>query len=127
MDHSIKAPSKPGIRALECLNFFMADVQAGIGPFLGVFLQAQGWRTGAIGAVMTLGGLVGMVATAPAGALVDATARKRALVVISSILTVLASAALLLSHSMWMVATSQIATALAGVVCLKCSTPLAAT
>jgi MFS family permease len=106
--------NKPGIRALECLNFFMADVQAGIGPFLGVFLQARSWHTGAIGAVMTLGGMVGMLATAPAGALVDATHRKRALVVISSILTVSASALLLLSPKMLVVASSQIATALAG-------------
>ena len=106
--------NKPGIRALECLNFFMADVQAGIGPFLGVYLQARNWHTGAIGAVMTLGGIVGMLATAPAGALVDATHRKRALVVISSILTVTASAVLLLSPKMWVVASSQIATALAG-------------
>lgn len=29
-------------RPLEALNFFMADMQAGIGPFLGVFLQQHG-------------------------------------------------------------------------------------
>lgn len=108
--------AKPGIRALECLSFFMADVQAGIGPFLGVFLLAQGWKTGAIGAVMTLGGVVGMIATAPAGALVDATHHKRLLVVGSSIFTVLASALLLVSPAMLVVASSQIATALAGAV-----------
>jgi hypothetical protein len=34
------------IRPLEALNFFMADMQAGIGPFLGVFLLAHGWRSG---------------------------------------------------------------------------------
>ena len=28
---------------LESLNFFMADMQSGIGPFLGVFLQGYGW------------------------------------------------------------------------------------
>jgi MFS family permease len=108
--------AKTGIRALECLSFFMADVQAGIGPFLGVFLLAQGWRTGAIGAVMTLGGVVGMLATAPAGAWVDATRRKRSLIVVSSIFTVLASALLLVSPAVTVVATSQIATALAGAV-----------
>jgi hypothetical protein len=32
-------PSR-GIRPLEALNFFMADMQAGIGPFVGVFLLA---------------------------------------------------------------------------------------
>ena len=30
--------------ALQALNFFMADMQAGIGPFLGVFLQQRGGR-----------------------------------------------------------------------------------
>ncbi len=44
----------------------MADAQAGIGPFLGVFLQAQGWPPDAIcGAVMTLGGVAGMLMTSP--------------------------------------------------------------
>lgn len=103
-----------GKHPLEALNFFMADVQAGIGPFLGVFLLARGWHTDAIGAVMTLGGVVGMLATAPAGALVDSTRHKRALVVVSSVLTVLASLLLLVSPSPWMVASSQVATALAG-------------
>lgn len=106
--------TKPGLRALEALNFFMADVQAGIGPFLGVFLQAKGWGAGSIGSVMTIGGLAGMVVTGPAGALIDASRNKRALVVIASIFTLLASALLWVSPSFAMVATSQIATAIAG-------------
>ena len=65
-------------RALEALNFFMADMQAGIGPFLGVFLLAHGWDSGLIGTVMTIGGVAGMIMTAPAGALIDATSHKRA-------------------------------------------------
>ena len=46
---------------LQALNFFMADMQAGIGPFLGVFLLAHGWQSGLIGSVMTIGGVAGMV------------------------------------------------------------------
>jgi hypothetical protein len=42
-------PSRQTRTALEALNLFMADMQAGIGPFLGVFLQQRGWKTGAIG------------------------------------------------------------------------------
>ena len=49
-----------GIAALESLNFFMADMQAGIGPFLGVFLLAHGWESGLIGTVMTIGGVAGI-------------------------------------------------------------------
>ncbi|MEW9584471.1 MFS transporter [Paraburkholderia sp. DGU8] len=101
-------------RALEALNFFAADVQAGIGPFLGVFLQARGWGTDLIGTVMTIGGIAGMVATSPAGALVDATRHKRALVVVAGVMTVAASGLLWISHDYWMVAASQVATAITG-------------
>jgi MFS family permease len=100
--------------ALEALNFFMADMQAGIGPFLGVFLQQRGWATGAIGLVMTLGGIAGVVVTAPAGALIDATRRKRLYVILSGLFTVLASSLIWASQAFWVIAGSQIATAIAG-------------
>ncbi len=100
--------------ALEALNFTMADMQAGIGPFLGVFLQGKGWATGAIGTVMTIGGVAGMLMTAPAGAMIDATRKKRIAVIVSGIFTVLASTLIWFSQSVWVVATSQIATAVAG-------------
>ena len=99
---------------LQSLNFFMADMQAGIGPFLGVFLLAHGWESGLIGSVMTIGGVAGMLMTAPAGALVDATSRKRLYVIVPGICVVLASTIVLLSQSFWLVAASQVATAIAG-------------
>jgi MFS family permease len=102
------------IRPLEALNFFMADMQAGIGPFLGVFLLAHGWKSGLIGSVMTIGGIAGMAMTAPAGALVDATSRKRLYVIVPGVCTVLASMIILLSQNFWLVAVSQVATAIAG-------------
>jgi MFS family permease len=92
----------------------MADMQAGIGPFLGVFLLAHGWQSGMIGSVMTIGGIAGVLMTAPAGALVDATTRKRLYVIVPGIFTLLASVIILLSQNFWLVATSQIATAIAG-------------
>jgi MFS family permease len=99
---------------LLSLNFFMADMQAGIGPFLGVFLLAHGWETGLIGTVMTFGGVAGMLMTTPAGALVDATKRKKLYVIIPGICTVIGSGIVLLSQSFWLVAASQVATAIAG-------------
>ena len=101
-------------RSLQALNFFMADMQAGIGPFLGVFLQQRGWQTGPIGSVMTAGGVAGMLMTAPAGAFIDHTTRKRWVVVITGICTVLASFLILWSQSGVVVTVSQIATAIAG-------------
>jgi MFS family permease len=99
---------------LLALNFFMADMQAGIGPFLGVFLLAHGWSSGLIGTVMTAGGIAGMLMAAPAGALIDATRRKRLYVIIPGICTVIASGIVLLSQDFWLVALSQVATAISG-------------
>jgi MFS family permease len=103
-----------GRPALRSLNFFMADMQAGVGPFLGVFLLAHGWRSGAIGTVMTIGGIAGVVMAAPAGAWVDSSHHKRWLVTIPGLCTVFASAVILLWQSFWPVALSQVGTAIAG-------------
>jgi MFS family permease len=92
----------------------MADVQAGIGPFLGVFLVAHGWQSGSIGSVMTIGGIAGMVMMAPAGAFIDETTHKRICVIVLGICTVLASMIILVSQLFWVVALSQVATAIAG-------------
>jgi MFS family permease len=92
----------------------MADMQAGIGPFLGVFLLAHGWESGLIGTVMTVGGVAGMLMTTPAGALVDATKRKKLCIIVPGICTVIASGIVLLSQSFWLVTLSQVATAIAG-------------
>ena len=80
------------LAALNALNFFIADVRDGLGPFLGVFLQEHGWSPATIGLAMSLGGAAGMVASTPIGLLVDATRRKRALLVIASTCIVLACA-----------------------------------
>lgn len=65
--------------ALLAMAFFMADVNNAVGPFLGVFLQGYGWAPGPIGSVMTAGGVASLLASAPIGALVDATTHKRSL------------------------------------------------
>src|ERR1700683_4417274 len=92
----------------------MADMQAGIGPFLGVFLLAHGWESGLIGTVMTVGGVAGMLMTTPAGALVDAIRHKKLCIIIPGICTVIASGIVLLSQSFWLVTLSHVSTAIAG-------------
>jgi MFS family permease len=99
---------------LLCLNFFMADMQSGIGPFVGVFLLSHGWGSGLIGTVMTIGNVAGMLITIPVGAAVDTTNHKRAWVVIPGFCVVAASAMILISQQFWVVATSQVATSIAG-------------
>lgn len=99
---------------LLALNFFMADMQSGIGPFVGVFLQAHGWASGLIGSAMTLGNVAGMLIQTPVGGFIDTTNYKRSWVVAPGIGVVLASAIILVSQNFWAVAASQIATSIAG-------------
>ncbi|MFK8250032.1 MFS transporter [Ancylobacter terrae] len=95
------------LAALASLNLFLSDVRDGLGPFLGVFLQQKQWSPGEIGLVMTIGGLAGMVATLPMGALVDSSRAKRAIVVVGSAVVIAASIAILLAPSFGVVAVAQ--------------------
>jgi predicted MFS family arabinose efflux permease len=94
--------------ALNALNFFMADVQAGLGPFLGVFLQARHWSPAQIGIVMTIGGIAGTAVTTPLGALVDVSRSKRAFIVTAGSVIALASCAIWLRPSFPVVSAAQI-------------------
>lgn len=75
---------------LSLLCFSLADVRDGLGPFFGVYLQAEGWRADEIGFVMTAGGLAGLVCTTPMGALADYTRHKRSVLALSILLIVIA-------------------------------------
>ncbi|WP_316191058.1 MFS transporter [Bradyrhizobium sp. SZCCHNS2096] len=99
---------------LLAVNFFMADMQSGIGPFLGVFLVERGWTSGVIGTAMSIGNVAGMLITTPVGGFIDASHHKRAWVIVPGIAVVLGSSVILLSQNFWAVAASQIATSIAG-------------
>src|SRR3954463_1057406 len=69
--------SARGPRALDFLNFFVADVQTGFGPFVAVYLTTNKWTQVEIGFALTLGTVVALISQIPAGALVDALHNKR--------------------------------------------------
>jgi len=104
----------PGRNALEALSFFMADMQAGIGPFLGVLLLAHGWRAGAIGTVISVGAVAGMIATGPCGAFVDATSHKRSWIAAAGLLSLTASGLVLVSQQPLVIGASQMIACIAG-------------
>jgi MFS family permease len=79
---------------VEWLNFFVADVQTGLGPFLAAYLAAGGWNPSRVGFALTFGGLVTVALQTPAGAIIDASRNKRLLVAVN--LIVLACGAVLL-------------------------------
>jgi predicted MFS family arabinose efflux permease len=68
-------------RALDALNFFLADVRGGLGPYLAVYLLAvRDWNEAAIGLVMSISAIAGIVMETPGGALIDTIRAKRAVV-----------------------------------------------
>jgi MFS family permease len=69
--------SQRSLRGLDWLNFCVADVQTGFGPFIAIYLTTQRWTDLAIGSVLSLGTLVAMASQLPAGALVDWMPSKR--------------------------------------------------
>ena len=102
-------------RALDWLNFFLADVRDGLGPYLAIYLLAvHQWQPASIGLVMSLAGIAALVAQTPAGALIDRTTAKRAVLVIAAVLVTGSCVLLPWLTSFSGVALTQMVSALAG-------------
>ena len=77
---SLRTPSAArSRRGLDWMNFFIADVQTGFGTFVAFYLAQLGWSQGDVGIALTVGGLAGVAAQIPGGALADAVTWKRGL------------------------------------------------
>ncbi|SAK58253.1 major facilitator transporter [Caballeronia temeraria] len=82
------------LRALDWLNFFVANVQTGFGPFIASYLAANKWTQGEIGLMLSVGTISAMASQLPAGALVDAMRNKK-FAALSAIIAIIVSALLL--------------------------------
>ncbi len=103
------APNLRGtLRGLDWLNFFLADVQTGVGPFLALYLAAYGWNEERVGIALTVGGIARILTQTPAGALVDYIHAKRTL--IAAAVGALALGALLVAFipTFWSVMSAQV-------------------
>ena len=106
--HDKRPPSKRTLRGLDWVNFFLADVQTGVGPFLAIYLAAYHWNEQRVGLALTVGGLAGIVTQTPDGAMVDRVRSKRAL--LAAGVVALAAGAMLIAFfpSFWPVMTAQV-------------------
>ena len=88
--------SKPTLnRPLLGTNFFAGDVVSGLGPYLAIYLlSAYHWKPGGIGMALAAGSITTVIIQTPAGAFIDATRSKRAVLAVCAILIALSAAAI---------------------------------
>jgi MFS family permease len=100
-------PSKGSIRALDWLNFFLADVQTGVGPFIAIYLAGYAWDEQRIGIALSVGAIAGILAQTPAGALVDQVHRKRTVIAVALASLALGSLLIAFLPTFWPVISAQ--------------------
>ena len=114
-------PSAKTLRGLDALNFFLADVRDGLGPYLAIYLIAvrgpdQGWNEATTGLIMTIAGVAGLIAQTPAGVLIDATNAKRAVVIAAALAVTASCLALPFIGNFYLVAATQSVAGVAGAI-----------
>jgi MFS family permease len=105
---AIEPNRKRSLRALEATNFFPADVQTGVGPFLAAYLAGAGWNPGRVGVALSVGGVVTVALQTPAGAIVDSLRSKRAIIVLGALVLGMGAVLLALNTAPWAVYSAQV-------------------
>jgi MFS family permease len=82
----VPSPSLASLSGLDGLNFFIAGMLAGFGPYVAVYLADQEWTQEDIGFALTAGGLAALISQLPGGELVDIVRSKRVLVAVATVL-----------------------------------------
>jgi MFS family permease len=103
-----KSPCVRTLRGLDWLNFFLADVQTGVGPFLAIYLAGYSWNEERVGLALTVGGIAGILTQTPAGALVDHLRSKRALISAGVIALAVGALLIALVPNFWSVMSAQV-------------------
>ncbi|MDZ4876225.1 MAG: putative MFS-type transporter [Chroococcidiopsis cubana SAG 39.79] len=105
--NSLRSPKK-SLKSLDWLNFFLADVRDGVGPYLAIYLQASHkWSPANIGIAMSAMGIATVIAQTPAGAVVDRLRQKRLLVVVAAALVAVGCIGMILSPTLPTVVSAQ--------------------
>ena len=102
------SPSAGTQRGLDWLNFFLADVQTGVGPFLAIYLAGYRWNEQSVGIALTVGGIVGILAQTAAGDLVDHLRSKRALIAAGVAGLAVGALLIALAPTFWAILSAQV-------------------
>ena len=121
MSDTRTGPSKQSLRGLDALNFFLADVRDGLGPYLAIYLLAvrgpsHGWDEATVGAVITTAGIVGLIVQTPMGGLIDRIRHRRGIVMFAAVAVTASSIMLPFVHGYGLVTATQAVASIAGAV-----------
>jgi MFS family permease len=109
-DSRDRRPSSGSLWALDGLNFFLADVRDGMGPFLGTFLREHHhWDAGRVGIALAASQIGTVLAQTPAGALIDRIRWKRVAIAVAAAVVAAGCALLYLVPTLLMVVVAQTA------------------
>ncbi len=115
MTRDASAPSGQTLRALDAVNFLMADVLTGVGPFLAVYLSASlHWTPEKIGVAMSAGGFAAILAQTPMGAAVDRLRHKREAMAAAALLVGLSCIVTAALHSVAGIVSAQVVLGIIG-------------
>lgn len=92
---------------LDTLNFVLAGAREGFGPFIAVYLQAQGFDPASTGVVMALAGVGGLAMTTPIGAAVDRSDRKRELMMLAVAVIAIGAIVIIATHNIYAISLAQ--------------------
>jgi MFS family permease len=85
------SPRKASLHGLDAVNFFLAGILAGFGPYVAVYLADQKWTQERIGFVLSASALVGLLSQVPGGELLDTVRSKRAIVALGVLVVALSA------------------------------------
>jgi MFS family permease len=94
------SPSSTSLSGLDGVNFFLAGMQSGFGPFVAVLLANEKWTQQNIGLVLSASSLAGLLSQLPGGELLDASRSKRFLVALGGIIVAVSALAIALWPSL---------------------------
>jgi MFS family permease len=84
-------PTATSLHGLDAVNFFLAGVLAGFGPYVAVYLADQKWTQDKIGFVLSASALAGLLSQVPGGELLDTIRSKRAVVALGVLVVALSA------------------------------------
>ena len=103
------------LHSLNGLNFALAAMLAGFGPFVSVRLTSAGWSPGAIGLALSAGTIATLVAQVPSGIIIDRAGTPRGLAALAILGSMAALLMLSLAPQYWLVLGAEVVQGGAGV------------